>query len=240
MKNQKDGQKKSSISPKIELMVLEEPIDFQTQIDYLEYSHSFDMGELTEEQTIHLGGLLSGNEMPVEHKKKALAILAHLGTLTALREIEKFYPQADKELKSWSALALQECKMFLGGELADMETCFISSGLGGLKNRSRYYFFVIPLEGKLFTITQKNVIRDEVNLVAKELRSLVESFDLSDTYVGFKTLMPPDIAVATLMETAIKKCNELGEFVFEYYYATNADIPNEAEIEDIIQIIRSD
>jgi len=99
---------------------------------------------------------------------------------------------------------------------------------------------VLPLEDRLFIETQKHVIQDEMNLVAKKLRSQVESFDLSDTYVGFTALMPMDIAVEILMARGIKQCNELGEFVFEFYYATNQRIPDESEIEEIIRIVRSE
>lgn len=223
-----------------ELKLLEEGIDFQTQIDYVEYSHSFDRGELTEEQTIHLGNMLNSVQLPVEGKKKAMTLLAHLGSSTAYRQLEKYYHHPDKELKQWAALALQECKMFVENELTDEMTVFVSSGLGGHQNRMRYYFMVLPLEGKSFTERQKEVIKDEFTIVSNNLRSLVESFDFSDTYVGMTALLPMDIAVATFVESGIRNCNELGEFVFEFYYAANTEIPDEAEIDRIINIIRND
>jgi len=223
-----------------ELDILEEAIDFQTQKDYIDYSDTFDRGDLTEDETLNLSNMLYSNKLPVEGKKKALTLLAHLGSVTAFRQIEKYYNNPDNDLKQWSALALQECKMFLENKLTDRMSGFVSSGLGGFKNRLRFYFLVLPLEDQLFTEIQKHVIQDEFNLVAKKYRSLVESFDLSDTYVGFIVLMPMDIAVDTLMAAGIKKCNELGEFVLESYYATNLGIPGEPEIKEIIRIVRSD
>jgi len=47
-----------------------------------------------------------------------------------------------------------------------------------------------------------------------------------------------DIAVGSLIETGIIKCNELGNFVFEHYYVTNQGIPDESEIKEIIKIIK--
>jgi hypothetical protein len=223
-----------------ELDILEEAIDFQTQKDYIEYSDTFDRGELTEEETINLSNMLYNTKMPLEGKKKGLTLLAHLGSVTAFRQIEKYYKSPDNELKQWSALALQECKMFMENDLTDRMTGFVSGGLGGSKNRLRFYFLVLPLEDQLFTETQKHVIQEEFNLVAKKYRSLVESFDLSDTYVGFTVLMPMDIALDTFIGSGIKKCNELGTFVFEFYYATNQGIPGKTEIEEIIRIVRSD
>lgn len=227
MCNQNDERKFLLHHPE-EFNLLEEGIDFQTQIEYIE------------RETINLGNMLYNKKMPVEGKKQALGLLAHLGSLTAYQQIEMYYKSPDNECKQWSALALKECKMFLENTLTDQITGFISSGLGGHKNRTRYYFLVLPLEGQLFTEQQQQVIKDEFNLMAKDLRSLVESFDFSDTYVGFKALVPMDVAVAAFIEGGIKKCNELGEFVFEFYYAANSVIPNEAEIEEIIRIIRSD
>ena len=223
-----------------EFEILEDAIDFQTQSQYIEYSDTFERGELTEEETINLSNMLYNTSLPVEGKKKGLTILAHLGSVTAFRLIEKYYKSPDNELKQWSALALQECKMFLENRLTDQVTGFVSGGLGGLKNRLRFYFLVLPLEDQIFTETQKHVIKEEINLVAMNLNSIVESFDFYDTYVGFTTLMPMDVAVETLMATAIKQCNELGEFVFEFYFATNQSIPGETEIKEIISIIRSD
>lgn len=223
-----------------ELEILEQGIDFQTQIDYVECSHSFGRGELADEETIHLAHMLYSDQLPLEGKKKALTLLAHVGTITAFRELEKYCTNPDKELKQWAALAMQECKMFPGNTFTEEITGFISGGLGGHTNRMRFYFLVLPLEGRLFTPRQKEVIRDECTLVANNLRSQVESFDFSDTYVAFTALLPMDIAIAEFIEAGIRNCNELGEFVLDSYYVANIGIPNEAEIEKIISIVRKD
>lgn len=240
MSPRNDERRKYLLEHPDEFHILEEGIDYQTHNEYVEYTETFDRGELSEEETINLGNMLCDIKLPIDGKKKVLTLLAHLGSITALKQIEKYNNNPDKELKQWCALALQECKVFLENTLTDQETGFISSGLGGLKNRLRFYFLVLPMEGQRFTERQKQVINDEMNLVARDLHVLVESFDLSETYVGFTALLPLDIAVAEFIEAGIKNCNELGEFVFEFYYATNLEIPNESEIEEIIRIIRSD
>ncbi len=218
--------------------ILEVGIDMKVQKEYLDYSHSFDHGDLTEEETLHLSRLLFDTNVSLDGKKKALALLAHLGTILAYRQIEKYYKNSDKKLKQWTALALQECKMFLQSTLTEESIGFISSGLGGLENRLRYYFMVLPLTEKPFTDKQKDIISDEFKLVCKDLNSVLESTDLSGRFVGLTILMPMDVAVGTVAETGIEKCNELGDFVFEYYYATNQDIPDENEIEEIIKKVR--
>ncbi|MBK5194457.1 MAG: hypothetical protein JJE08_00270 [Proteiniphilum sp.] len=218
--------------------ILEEGIDIQTQKEYIDYSHSFDHGELTENETLNLGNILFDSKIEIDAKKKTLTLLAHLGTITAFRQIKKYFKNPENDLKQWASLALQECKMFLESTLTDQSACFISSGLGGLNDKLRYFFLVLSSSDRSFTTTQKKIIKDEFNLIAKDINCVVESVDQSDTYAGLTVLVPMDVAVGKFIETGIKKCNELGDFVFEYYYVTNQDIPDKSEIPDIIKKVK--
>ena len=214
--------------------ILEAGIDIQTQKEYIDYSHSFDRGELTETDTIKLGSTLLDTRTPIETKKKLLTLLAHLGTITAFRQIEKYYKNSDKGLKPWAAMALQECKMFLECTLTNQSAGYISAGLGGLNDKLRYFFLVFSSSDRPFTATQKGIVKDEFNLVAKDLNCVVETIDHSDIFIGMTALVPMDVAVGTFIETGIKMCNELGNFVFENYYVTNQEIPEKSEMPDII------
>lgn len=220
--------------------ILEEGIDVQTHKEYIDHSHTFDLGELTEPETVNLSRILFDTKTTIEEKKKALTLLAHLGTITAFRQIEKYHEDPNKHLRQWTALALQECKMFLEGTLTDQSTGFISSGLGGLHDKLRYYFLVLSLSDKPFTVTQTKTIKEELNLVARDLNCIVESVDPSDTFVGLTVLVPMDVAVGTFIETGIQKCNELGNFVLEHYYVTNENIPDKSEIKDIIKVVKGE
>ena len=172
--------------------------------------------------------------------RKALSMLANLGTVTAFRQIEKYSKSPDKELLQWTHLSLQECRMLLESSLDEENTGFIMSGLGGEDKRLRFYFLVLPLIDHSFTAIHKDIIRDEFAIICREFNSIIEKIYYSDKYVGFTMLMPLDVALGTIIDTGIKKCNELGAFVFEYYYATNQNIPNETEIIDIIRIVTED
>lgn len=238
MKDESEEIKKFLESIPDQFEIMEEGIDVEIQKEYLDYSHSFGEGELSDEQTIQLGNALFKPNIELEGKKKALTLLAHLGTITAFRQIEKFYKSPDNTIKQWTSLALQECKMFLEGELMDENIGFLSTGLGGTNNRLRYYFMVLPLTDAIFTETQKKIIKDEFPIVSQGLNSVVENIDVLETYVGFTVLIPMDVAIGNVIESGIAKCNELGVFVFEFYYVTNGKVPNEKEIEDIIQIVR--
>lgn len=214
--------------------IMETGVDIETQKEYLDYSESFGHGELTEEATSQLAGLLWLPDTTVTSKKKGLTLLAHLGTISAYRHIEKYYQNPDPEVKSWAALALEECRMFLESTLLDESVGFIVSGLGGTADKMRFYFMVLPPIGTHFTTEQHNVIEIQLRSVASELNCIAEKFYPSDTYVGLTALVPHDVAVGTFIEAGIHRCNELGELVFEHYYVTNQKIPDEAEIGQII------
>lgn len=240
MKDKNLDNRKSSEGMSIKYDILEEAIDFETQMEYLEYSHSFGHGELTEEQTLGLGKMLIDVRFPVESKKKALGLLAHLGTVTAFRQIENYYHHPGNEIKQWTALAMQECKMFMESSLTDESRCIILGGLGGKDDKLRNFFLILPLEGQKFTSIQQHIINDEFHLIAKDLKCNIESVDLSETYVGMTALIPIDVAIGIFIEKGIQKCNELGGFVLEYYYVTNQDIPDIPGIVEIIKKIRED
>ena len=220
--------------------ILKEGIDMQTHMEYLDYSHSFSQGELTEKETINLGNMLNDARTKVDSKKKIVTLLAHLGTISAFRQIESFYNNPENDIKKWTALALQECRMFLESTLTDGNAGFISTGLGGINDKLRYYFLVLPLTDKLFNAIQYRIIKEEFLLLAKDLKCIVETIDNSDTFVGLTVLVPMNVAIGTFIERGIQKCNELGAFVFEYYFATNQDIPNNLEIIEIIKKVRAD
>lgn len=219
--------------------ILQEKVDLDTQKEYLDYSHSFGTGELSDEEARQLGEILNHPETPVEGKKKALSLLAHTGTVNAFRQIEKYYDDPDEELAKWAALALQVCKMFLESSLLDTSTGFIAGGLGGSGQSMRYYFLILSETNGPFTTAQKNIIKNEFPIAAKKLNCVVESIESSENYAGITALVPFDVAVGTLIENGIEACNELGDFVFEHYYVTNQDIPDGQKIEEIIHIVRS-
>lgn len=219
--------------------ILETGIDLQTQKEYLECSISFGRGTLSDEETLRLSNYLFQSGMNLGAKKKALCLLAHLGTAEAFRNIKKYCKHPDNALRSWASLALQECKMFLEGNLTETNTGFISTGLGGAENKLRYYTLVLPFKKTSFTKTQQKLISDEFSIVCLKENSKLETADLNDNYVGITTLIPIDVAPSSIFETAIFNCNQTGEFVMDHYFSTNVRIPNENEINEIINIIKN-
>jgi hypothetical protein len=218
--------------------ILDEGINIELQKEYLDYSDSFGHGQITDEEVDRFGAILFRPDVPDEQKKKGLTILAHVGTISAFKQLSKFYANADKQLKQWSALALNECKMFLESELLEESIGFISTGLGGTRDKLRIYFLVLPIDGKAFDPQKHKIIGSELSHVAKELNCEIENFDFQELYAGLTVLIPMDVAVATFIDKGIQCCNEFGNFVLEHYYAANTEIPDKKEIEEIIKIVR--
>lgn len=216
----------------------EQGVNIEIQKEYLEYSESFERGVPTDEQIEKISQIIFSTETLDEDKRKGLTILAHTGTINAYKHINKYYEKADGELKQWASLALQECRMFLESELLDENIGFISTGLGGKKNKLRVYFLVLPLDSKTFNEKQHRIIENELTITAKELNCEIESFSFQDRYVGLTVLIPMDVAIATFIETGIQNSNEFGNFVFEHYYAANTEVPDEEGIKEIIEIVR--
>ena len=239
MKNDHDQIKKFLENIPEIFQIHEEGVKIEIQKEYLEYSESFERGILTDGEIKKFSKIIFTSETPDEAKKKGLVILAHTGSISAFRQISNYYEKAEGELKQWASLALQECRMFLESELSDENMGFISTGLGGTKDKLRVYFLVLPLDKKTFNEQQHKIIENELNQTAKELNCDIENYDFQENYLGLTVLIPMDVAIGTFIDTGIKNCNELGNFVLEHYYAGNTGIPDKNEINEIIDIVRN-
>ena len=207
-------------------------------LDYIENAHKFDYQNLTDEEVTGFGNLLFQADTSMDDKKKALGILAHVGNLNAYNHLKKYAEQPDKELETWATLALGECTLFLHADLSDGDDQgFIFTGVDPNNNLIRVYILVIPLEGKSFEAWQHKIFENEVIYVARDLKCEIEWFDFKMNYTGFSILMPTNVAVATIIEKCIENSNQFGGFLFEDYYCETG-VPDEKEIEEIIQIVR--
>jgi hypothetical protein len=121
------------------------------QLDYLEYSHSFDHGELSDELADNVKSILLNSSTPDLGKKKALCILAHGGCPKAFEILREYSLNSEGELKQWALMALEECRFFLESDLDDEEDyILIQTPMGGVGNKLWFYIMLLPLENALF------------------------------------------------------------------------------------------
>lgn len=223
-----------------EFAVGEFGIDIAVHQEYLDYSRSYTRRDLSELSTQNIGEILFDPNIENIQKKIALIQLAHDGTISAFRQIQKFRETAeDDELHDWTLLALTECQVLLKSQLLEENQGIILTGLGGVGNTLRYYFLVLPRKERPFTETEKTVVREEFQVVSRHRNSTIEAVDVSEHYVGFTILIPIDVAVGTVIEQGITQCNSLGKsFVLAHYFVTNQRIPTAEELELIIHKVR--
>jgi hypothetical protein len=81
MTNKEEDIRKFLESMPYKFDILIEGIDMQTHMEYLDYSHSFNQGELTEKESINLANMLNDARTKIDSKKKIVTLLAHLGQI---------------------------------------------------------------------------------------------------------------------------------------------------------------
>ena len=207
-------------------------------LDYIENAHNFDYSNLSDAEVEKWGSVLFMNDTMLDEKKKALGILAHAGNLKAYEYVKKYAAQPDKELETWSKLALGECTLFLHADLSgedDMD--FIFTGVGPKNDMLRIYILLLPQEGVSFEAWQNKIIENEMTYVARDLNCIIEWFDLTTNYASFSMLMPTNVSIDSIIKLGINNCNQFGDFMLEEYYC-GSGVPNFKEIEEIIQIVR--
>jgi|GEM_PF-1150834 len=208
-------------------------------LDYIENAHNFNSQNLTTEEVDQWCKVLFLTDKSLDEKKKALAILAHVGTLNAYQHLKKYAEHPDAGLEEWAIVALGECTLFLHSDLAgNDDSDFVFTGVGVNNNMLRFYFLLLPLEEKTIEDWQHKIIENELTYISRDLNCEIEWFDFEPNYACFSILMPTNVAIATFIEKGIINCNQFGGFLLEEYYC-GTGVPDEKEIEEIIQIVRN-
>lgn len=214
--------------------VLEDQINIDLQMVYFRYSrlikNKFDINEIIKEKD-----LLFSPEIPLHQKKILLTKLAGTDKVEAYRSIEKYYKEGDSELKEWALLAYQESKMILENSLLDENQVFISTGLGGKGNKLRY--FVVFPKNRLnqFSVTQKKVLRNEMEFLFPKYNIDLENLTFFDGFACIHTLVPIQCDFQEIFNSLLSQCNIYGNFLDEDIIITNVRNLKEEEIRSYLQ-----
>ncbi|MCI5161893.1 MAG: hypothetical protein D3917_07695 [Candidatus Electrothrix sp. AX5] len=182
---------------------------------------------------IRQGEQLSGNTMPISEKKRILVQLSCRGTAEAYRLLQEYCTRPDSALAEWSRIAMYECRMRLESDLLDEPVGLISTGLGGNGERLRY-IFVLVFQGESSEEGQQREIREGLDKVCQQYRSVVEQaqFRLSCLYV--QVLVPMDVAVGEVIEESLARLNQQKEEFLPDYLVTNVSVPTDEEIQSFL------
>lgn len=200
---------------------------------------------LTDNQLAELSKILFSVEASFERKEKVLHILAHAATDQAYQILSAYKECPDEELRFEAEMAYDECSFFmlqdtLAADVEESDDDLVFTGVGKKNNMMRMYYLVLPHEGHLFETWQHDIIRREMTAIAKKFGCEgIEWFDCQPHYVGFSLLQSLNVSVSAYIDTAIDACNEQGNFIFPYNYASTG-IPTPDEIDEIIKAVLFD
>jgi hypothetical protein len=99
------------------ILMVAEQVDLETHIDYLHHAHDHEQRDYSEEEILRLGATLDDPATDDVRKKQIMGIMAHEGSPTAYRILDRCYTLAEGEWKQWISLALMECRMFLESDI---------------------------------------------------------------------------------------------------------------------------
>ncbi len=218
--------------------ILEEQVDIEMQKEYFNFSKELSK-TLDKNLVLKEKDLLFEATTSVEKKKELLSALAKIDHPEAFRAIETYKENSDEELNQWSTLAIQESKMVLETSLLGDAPIFISTGLGGKGNKLRYFLVLVNREELAFLDWQKSLIRKELDYELKKADGELEGVEYDLDKVLVKVLLPISVSIKDVFASAIKECNELGDFLMESFIVTNIKILESEEIDKLVQEYRS-
>jgi len=201
--------------------ILEEQIDIKIQMNYFERSKKVKENRPDKAEILAKKELLFIDKIDKNEKIEILTLLANLDDVEAFRIIEKFLKTCPAELKDWTTLALQECRMTLESSLLDENQVIISTGLGGKGKKLRYFTVLASKEGAPFSDLQKKLIEKELNFSMKKQDGEVEQIEFYENYATFLAIVPLNVSIKELIKLAIDECNQIGNFINLKFILTN-------------------
>ena len=220
--------------------ILQNQIDLSVQVEYFEYSRRVKK-KLNPEEIITNKERLFLPGITKREKKFLLAKLASVEDVSAFRTIEKYTQSVDnEELKDWAALAYLESKMFLESTFLNESQVFISTGLGGKGSKLRYFVVITSKSGSYFSDIQKKIIKSEFEFSLGKNNSELEEISFSDSFATLLVLIPLNIPINDVFETAVKECNEFGNFLTDDFIVTNVKAMTNQEIVKFLEEHKND
>ena len=213
--------------------ILEHQVDVRVQMDYFDFSRNLKR-DFDPELILKQEENLYNPEISIESKKELLVSLASIDKPEAYRIIERFIQKADAELKDWAILSLQESRLLLESKLLEENQVYISTGLGGLRGKLRYFIALFSESSNEFSDIQRNLIKSEFDFIFPKYEAEVESVEFYTNYATVVGLIPLNIPVQDPIKSAIEECNNLGNFIKQGFLITNVKILTEIEIENLL------
>lgn len=215
------------------LAIVEEQIPLEVQMAYFELSKKF-KGSFDPEIVLNNSEILFLPETSLQDKKEILAKLASIDKPEAFRMIERFLNISDNETHDWTKLALIENRMSLESSLLEQNQVLISSGLGGKKDKLRYFLVVFNKEGLGFSETRKKIIQNEFEPFLNKQKSEMEEVIFYKDYFTMLVLIPLEVSIRNMFTSSILECNQYGNFLQDNFIITNVKKLSFDEIQNFV------
>ena len=214
--------------------ILEERIDIEIQMQYMEFSSQYEKNNVAE-LSAEISDELFSQKLNKERKKEILCALAKIDDVKAFRIIESYLSSPEPELKEWALLAYQESKMLMQSSLLEEQQVFISTGLGGKGQMLRYFAVFFGREkNEHLNPVQKKLLKKEMDFAVKQHKGELEETSFMKGFTAFQLLLPLTADLQAVFKTVIDECNEIGNFLEEDMVVTNVKILNRNEIIELI------
>lgn len=216
------------------LKILEEQINMELQVEYYEFSRKVRL-ELDESWAMDHMQYLGEAGYSVDVKKEILARLASIENVRCYRAIESYVKIADKDLREWSLLALNESRMHLESRLLEENQVFISTGLGGRQQKLRYFVVLMSRNRMALSKTHKKVIQNEFDYILSKFDAELEEVNFSGYLATILLLLPMNFSLKLVFQQAINECNQYGNFLNDDFIVTNVKKLSFGEIKEFIE-----
>jgi len=225
-----DQLRDSSGELKDNLHILEEMIPIEEQMKYFEYSkHIREKHDYVDRN--YLVALLFSPDIRLEEKRYSLTVLAGLADIAAYRSIETYHSSPlEPELANWSALALIESRILLDSELSGEKQFLISTGLGGLNGRLRFFAVIVTKDRSEYSDLQKEIMEREIKFAAEHENITIEEFTFTSNHLKILLLADLKRDLKAIFHNVINECNEFGDFIDDKFLLTNVKQFSEEEL----------
>ncbi|NPA67683.1 MAG: hypothetical protein GXO50_03645 [Chlorobi bacterium] len=226
--------------PISDIFIFEEGIDVHTQLEFENTVRNFFKKERDLRPADILKEILYDPAKDLTEKKEALTELSLSGNVEAYRIIEKYKTVCDSKLKKWAILSFQKSRAHIEHELSDDDKIYISSGLGGYKNKLRYFFVLVSKNKKSFSDFEKNFMKKEIEFILNKHESISEKINFYDYFVSIVCLVPLHVSLEKIIYGITEETEKYGITLSEDIIATNTEIFSEDKIEEILNSDISD
>ncbi len=216
------------------LNILEHQISMDLQVEYYECSRKLKR-EVEESWAVDQIQYLTEPGYSADVKKEILARLATVESVECYRTLESFKETADESLRDWALLALNESRMHLESKILEENQVFISTGLGGKKQKLRYFAALVSRNQVDLTKTHKMVIQNEFEYTLKKFDAELEEVKFSAYLATILLLLPLNYSLKTVFQEAINECNQYGNFLKDDFIVTNVKTLTFEEIEKVLE-----